>query len=102
MDEKLIELIEELGDEELDEDEAEAISKAANEGVLQGLKGTLEMFSRWQDELPAEVLTEISKLINFIKDLVPQGEEEEEEEDSEGKKVKKKKDWSFTFTPEKD
>lgn len=102
MNQKMIDLIEEVGNLEIDEQEVEKIEEALSEKMLLEFKESLETF----DEHTLEGVEEIavSKLTQIIVTLATQEKEEEEEEEEEGgkKKVEKSPSWGFTLVPPKE
>jgi len=101
MNQKTIDLIEEIGNLELDEEEAEKIEETLSEKMLLELKESLETFD--EHTLEGVVQISVSKLIQIIVTLATKEEEkEEEEEEEEGgeegkKKVQKSPSWSFSL-----
>ena len=98
MNQKMIEMIEAIGNVELESGEAEKIEEVLSEKMLLELKESLETF----DETTLEGVEDIaiSKLIQIIVTLATHEKEEEEEaeEEEEGKKkVQKSPSWSFTL-----
>lgn len=100
MNQKMIDMIEKIGNLELEEEEAEKIEEALSDKMLLEFKESLETF----DETTLEGVEDIavSKLIQIIVTLATAGTEEKEEEEGEVKKIKKYKPWSFALLPEED
>lgn len=97
MNQKMIDLIEGVGNLKLDEEEAEKIEAALSEKLLLELKESLETFD--EQMLEGVVQIGVSKIIQIVVSLAVKEEEKEEEEkkSEEEEEVKKSKDWSFNL-----
>ncbi len=96
MNQKLIDLIEEVGNLELDEEEGGKIEEALGEKLLLEFGESLESFE--ENTLEGVVEIGVAKLIQIIVKLATAAEEKEEEEEEGGKKkVEKSPSWSFSL-----
>lgn len=98
MNEEIIELLESVTDEELDEDEAQAISKALDTEDIAELEDALKVFEEKKEDFDEDVIEAIATLAAKVKDLAVKLEEKPKEEGEKGeKKVEKSRSWSFTL-----
>lgn len=99
--EKLKLMLEAHTDEEITEEELEAIETGLNGEQQEELQQALQDIFDERDEFSSKVDKAHVTLTKFIIDLAAPKEEEEEEEEKPGeeKKVKKAHDWGFTLVP---
>lgn len=101
--EKLKLMLEAHTDEEITEEELEAIETGLNGEQQEELQQALQDIFDERDEFSSKVDKAHVTLTKFIIDLAAgtEGEEEEEEKEKPGeeKKIKKAHDWGFTLVP---